>query len=62
MTIEHYPGCTSAYPEKPAGERTRALIVMEGEDGEEIHQCSDCGAFEIVDKNSASDSLKAASD
>ena len=45
--IQHYPGCTADYPEKVDGEAPQAIQVVEIDDGEEVHQCVDCGAFVI---------------
>lgn len=51
MSIRHVSGCTPNYPEKPTGEKPQAIIEIELEDPKEIvHQCSDCGAYEIVRK------------
>ena len=46
-TVEHYPGCTGDYPEKPEGEAPQKLERMDIGDGETVVQCVDCGAFVI---------------
>jgi hypothetical protein len=46
--IKHYETCGADYPEKPDGEPPQFIVTMDLEDGDVVHQCSDCGAFEIV--------------
>lgn len=46
--IIHYPNCTADYPEKPENEKPQHIMVIPIDDGEEVHQCSDCGAFVVV--------------
>lgn len=46
--IKHYETCHADYPEKPDGEPPQFIVKMDLEDGDVVHQCSDCGAFEIV--------------
>lgn len=49
-TILHYEGCTSDYPEKPAGEaaQSRTWIPL-GDDGG-VWSCDDCGATVMVSR------------
>jgi hypothetical protein len=46
--ITHYPGCTGDYPEKPEGEKAQQIETLDIGDGEVVHQCVDCGAFEVI--------------
>lgn len=48
IEIGHFPNCRADYPEKPEGEPAQKIEVMDIGDGEEVHQCVDCGAFKIV--------------
>jgi len=45
--IHHHATCTPNYPEKVPGEKPQHVQIIEM-DGEEVHQCTDCGAFETV--------------
>jgi hypothetical protein len=45
VRVQHYPGCTADYPEKPEGEAAQRIMEIDIEDGEKVLQCVDCGAF-----------------
>lgn len=51
--VKHHPTCTADYPEKPVSEDAQAITVIDIGDGEEVHQCVDCGAFVIVQRSKA---------
>lgn len=44
--MNHYLGCTSNYPEKPANEAPQQIEREILEDGYYVDTCVDCGAFE----------------
>lgn len=46
--IQHFDSCRSDYPEKPEGDAPRKIIDVDIDNGETVHQCSDCGAYEIT--------------
>lgn len=48
--VEHFPGCTGTYPEKPEGELPRAIsrIDLDDDSGEFLFQCVDCGAVSAI--------------
>lgn len=48
VKVEHYKGCSPAYPEKQAGEEPRKLIRVDLFDNEYVMQCVDCGAHSGV--------------
>jgi predicted RNA-binding Zn-ribbon protein involved in translation (DUF1610 family) len=48
VRVQHYPGCTADYPEKPEGEAAQRIMEIDIEDGEKVLQCVDCGAFVVV--------------
>lgn len=53
--IKHWQNCNANYPEKPDGEEVQGIQVIDMEDDTEVHQCVDCGAFELVKKENTND-------
>jgi hypothetical protein len=49
--IEHFPGCTPHYPEKPAGEPPQPISRIELDQDDHVYQCGDCGALSQIFKN-----------
>lgn len=48
--IQHHKSCSADYPEKLNDEKPQYVEIFSIDDIEEVHVCSDCGAFEIKKK------------
>lgn len=48
--IIHYAQCSPNYPEKLKTEPPQLIETFDIGFGETLHQCVDCGAFEIIKK------------
>ena len=49
QAIIHWPNCHADYPEKPEDEPAQHLVEIDLGDGEKVLQCSDCGAYVVVE-------------
>jgi hypothetical protein len=47
--IKHHPDCRADYLEKPEGEPPQKIMEIPLPDGVVVHQCADCGAFEVIE-------------